>query len=64
VLEPDELRVVQQGGDVALRTDKVLPLTITPAEPVTLALRFRPNAPLATILTEGVGWIELSNLPP
>jgi hypothetical protein len=64
VLEPDELRVVQQGGDVALRMDKVLPLTITPDAPVTMALRFRPNAPLATILTEGVGWIELSNLPP
>ncbi|MCO5184708.1 MAG: hypothetical protein M9965_12310 [Anaerolineae bacterium] len=64
LLEAGELRVVQQGGDVAVRIDPVLPLAVTPDAPVTVVLRFRPTAPLATVLTEDAAWLELSDLPP
>lgn len=63
LFEPGELRVVQQGGDVAVRIEPALPLVVMPDAPVSIELRFRPTAPLATILTDGVGWLELSDLP-
>ena len=65
LLEAGELRVVQQGGDVAVRIDPVLPLARDAGCAGNRGAAFPADCGLAaTVLTKDAAWLELSDLPP